>query len=376
MIDLPTADTPGVLAELGQSCGSDVGAYVEAVDAFADAGAWGCKIQMIEPGLLAARDARPYWSTSRYAPTQVESFVLAGAVPHDGWGPVRERCADRGVAFVATPFDLGALDALADLDPDAVKIASGDITYRQLVVGAAERFGQIVLSTGASYDHEVQAAMRWCRVAGKARVLPLACSLEYPTPWESAHLARIGSLAELVRAPVGYSDHTVQTDPAAAESVGAAVGAAGAALAEKHVAVYEAVGQVPDLDMAMDPDLIRYYVEGLALGAELRGSALLDPHPGEEAAREGARRSLVITGDLPAGHVLTDEDVVALRPCPPWALGPEHAEMMVGGHLAEPVRAGRVRGWSWAGADAEVIVDTVPLGESPPGWSADQEGML
>ena len=221
--------------------------------------------------------------------------------------------------------------------------------------------------------------MRWCRVTGKPRVLPLACSLEYPTPWESAHLARIGALAELVRAPVGYSDHTVQTDPTAAAVVGAALGAAGAVLAEKHVAVYEAVGQVPDLDMAMDPDLIRYYVEGLALGAELRGSASLDPHPGEEAAREGARRSLVVTRDLPAGHVLTDGDIAALRPCPPWATTPDQYSIMLGATLAAPVEAGRMRRWSaelQGFGRSTVTVETVPFGEAPPGWSARQEEML
>lgn len=345
MIALPSADRPGVLAELGQSCGSDVGAYVEAVHAFADAGAWGVKVQMIDPERLAAPGAAPYWQTTRYAETQAQSFALAGVVPHDGWGRVREACAVAGVAFVATPFDLGALDPLADLDPDAVKIASGDITFRQLVEGVGQRFAQVILSTGASDDREVRSALRWLEWCNEW-VLPLACSLEYPCPWESANLARIGALVSLTGVPCGYSDHTVQTDLDEAYAAGMAVGAAGAVLAEKHVMVADDPdANVPDMDMALTPDLFGYYVGGLIEGASARGSASLGPTEGEAAAREGARRSVHVVAPLDAGHVITEADLACLRPCPPGAAEPAVVEWLVGYRLTAPVEAGPIVAW-------------------------------
>lgn len=368
MIALPTADRPGVLAELGQTCGSDVGAYVEAVHAFADAGAWGVKVQMIAPERLAAPSARPYWQTTRYAASQASSFVLAGVVPHDGWGPVREACERRGVAFVATPFDLGAVAPLRDLDPDAVKIASGDITYRQLLDEVGERFAQVILSTGASVEWEVRQALRWFREARdagvwvggwEAGVMPLACSLEYPCPWEAANLARVDRLRSITGLPCGYSDHTVQRDPPAATVAGAALGGAGAVLVEKHVALYESVGMVPDLDMAMGPDLLPYFVEGLTLGAELRGSPSLTPYPGEAAAREGARRTVYLTRRLEAGDVVTGDDLAILRPCPPGAPPPEQAASLIGRAVSEAVDPGRVDGWWWEPSSDRLTLVTV-----------------
>jgi len=346
-----------------------VGAYVEAVDAFADAGAWGVKVQMIDPGRLAAPGAAPYWATTRYAGTQAESFALAGVVPHGGWGPVREACERRGVAFVATPFDLGALDALMDLDPDAVKIASGDITYRQLLDAVGERFCQVILSTGASEDWEVRQALRWLDAARdtwvretdcpEPGVMPLACSLEYPTPWGSANLARVDRLRLVTGLLCGYSDHTVQRDPSAASVVGAALGGAGAVLVEKHVALYESVGMVPDLDMAMGPDLLPYFVEGLTLGAELRGSPSLTPYPGEAAAREGARRTVYLTRRLEAGDVVTGDDLAILRPCPPGAPPPEQAASLIGRAVSEAVDPGRVDEWWWESSTDRLTLVTV-----------------
>jgi sialic acid synthase SpsE len=371
VIDLPTPDRPGVLAELGQTCGADVSGYVLSVEELAETGVWGVKVQMIDPGRLAAADAAPYWHTPRYADGQAESFALAGCVPHDAWGPVRDRCDELGLAFVATPFDLDAVDALVDLRPDAVKIASGDITYLRLVDACATRFTQLIISTGASDVADVAQVGRWVRKArgfdraDDRALVYLACSLEYPTPTESAALGRIATLADFTRHPAGYSDHTVQVSSAEAAAMGAALGASGCVLAEKHVVTSWAAaehGQVPDLDMAMPTELLRSYQYGLQLGANLRGSAVLaelGAHRGEEAARVGARRSLIVHEALPAGHVIVDDDLMALRPCPAGSIPPDHAALLVGRTVAVDVKPGRVVRWTQA--EGAIEVDTVPV---------------
>lgn len=363
MIPLPTAARPGFVAELGQTCGADVDAYCDAVHRFAYAGVWGVKVQMIDPDLLASAAAPPYWSTTRYAETQAESFRLAGCVPHDGWLPVREACADAGLAFVATPFDLGAIGPLLDLAPDAVKVASGDITFGPLLDAVGRSFSQVILSTGGADQVEVRSAVGQIMTTRRPdeKLMLLACSLQYPTPDEHANLARLDALRKMGTGDVGYSDHTVQTNDRAAFGAGAAAGALGAALVEKHCASLLGgdVGwpKVPDLDMAMTPDLVAEYVDGLTFGASLRGNADLAPHVGERAAVDGARRSLhlvaPLTGALPAGHVIEAGDLVALRPG--GGLSPMVARKLVGRTLAVPAPAGRIVGWRPAVADASRV---------------------
>jgi N-acetylneuraminate synthase len=363
VIDFPKADEPpAFLAELGQTCGADVDAYVAAVERFAAVGVWGVKVQMLDPERLASPSALPYWSTSRYADTQAESFAKAGVVPHDGWEPVRRRCAELGVAFVATPFDLDAVRALRDLEPDAVKVASGDLTWKRLLLNVAD-FPQVILSTGAARSSEVHESVRFIQAAGRPalhRLMVLACHLAYPTADEHAALYRIEALRALVGSrlgvTVGLSDHTYQQTGERLMAVGAAAGALGARLVEKHVADgYH--GEVPDFDMAVTPAQVKVYVEGLHLGWSLRGTRGLDVTPEEEPAREQARRSLVLRHDLPKGHVLTADDFTALRPG--TGTSPMREGALLGLRLRDRAKAGQIIGFTTSSGGG-VLLRTFP----------------
>lgn len=350
MIRFPAPDEPpAFLAELGQTGGADVAAYVEAVAMFANAGAWGVKVQMIDPTALASPTAAPYWQTSRYADTQAESFAKAGCVPHDGWGPVRAACERHGLAFVATPFDLSALGPLAELEPDAVKVASGDITWPALLAGVSTSFAQVILSTGAAYAGEVRAAVRELRAhrdppfGSPMGLAVLVCTLAYPTATDAAHLARLDTMREEVGSRVelvGLSDHTFQADGRSAMAAGAAAGVMGARLVEKHCCLPLA-GPVPDLDMALTPAVAADYIDGLAMGAAMRGTRALSPQPEEYPARLGARRSLHLVRPKRAGERLVSADLAALRPGN--GVTPEAGDLL-GCRVAEDVEPGMVVG--------------------------------
>ena len=143
-------------------------------------------------------------------------------------------------------------------------------------------------------------------------VLPMACSLEYPTPPVRAQLRRIPQMQRLF-GPVGYSNHVPGTAAlVAAKQLGALV-------VETHFTITP--GEGGDHDFAVTADQL--------LGAEwddlpdrytamLGHPQLLGPHVGETAARLGARRALHAASDIGEGEPFTPDNLIALRPMPGW----------------------------------------------------------
>lgn len=334
-----------ICAELGQTMNGDVGLAVDMVAAFAEAGATSIKVQMLDPDLIATDSAPSYWQTG--PPTfQREAFTAAGVIPHAGWFPVRAACAAHGIGFVATPFDLGAVEVLRDLDPAAVKVASGDITFLPLLDAVAGLGKPVILSTGAATVRETQEAVR--RLSRVERLVLLACTLAYPTPLEEARLGRIEHLSTYFGREAGYSDHTTET------ITGLLAVLAGASWLEKHVTMRPSGPECPDNAMGLTPSRFADYARHVRRAELLLGGG--DPGEIEMAARAGARRAARYVRDLPAGHDLSLDDFTFLRPDPEGdgrsiACAVLAAE---GRFTAFPVRAGEVI------LDADLCV-TVPF---------------
>ena len=121
-----------VIAEAGQTMLASVPVAIDQAYRAAHAGAWGYKTQLLKPGAIASPDAPKYW-THGPGDNQREAFTRAGLLDYGAWREVKWACDDFGIEFLATPFDLDALDALEEIGVNVYKIASGDITFRPLL---------------------------------------------------------------------------------------------------------------------------------------------------------------------------------------------------------------------------------------------------
>lgn len=301
------------VAEIGQANG-DREYAIEAVRQFAGAGATHVKVQMLHPETIAAEDALSYWSTGPVV-SQRRQFRENGVLTDDDVAAIRAECHRCAVGFVATPFDLDAVTRLFHLGPDAVKIASGDITFLPLVKAVATMGKTTFLSTGASTLSEIREAVEAFRLTQtfndlRAELVPLACTLAYPTHLCDANIARIGYLRDRLPgcAGIGYSDHT-------RESITSMLAVqAGAWLLEKHVTL-NPDGAGPDDKMALTPDGFRDYVRRGLEGAKIAGNQELVVEA-ELPARVGARRAARVTCAIPAGCEILPEHISYLRPDP------------------------------------------------------------
>lgn len=320
-----------VIAEFGQSARGDLNVAIDQAFAAKAAGCYAVKYQTFRPDRLVSKDAARYWDPALGgSDTQLATFEQNGMLTTDQWRALKEACDNIGIVFLSSPFDLEAVELLDDLDVAAIKIASGEITHKQMLQKVAATGRPVILSTGGANPREIYRALDW--LAG-CPVSLLACDLVYPCPPERANLSRIEGLMGFPVSAVGYSDHTPLTTTALAATV------LGATILEKHCRLDESDGVCPDDQMALRPAELKEYCRLAQLGASMKGI----PYPGcsdaERPAKVGARRSLHAAKYFRKGHIFSASDFVCLRPGD-GAYEPADVDRLVGRKAARAIRVG------------------------------------
>jgi N,N'-diacetyllegionaminate synthase len=318
-----------VVAELGLNHNGSPEAALALVDAAADAGAAAVKLQTIDADRLVAPDCPP---PAHVAVNSLRDFFRRFELNEDAHRAVAERAHARGLAMMSTPFSEGAVDMLAAIGCDALKIASGDLTHLHLVERAARTGLPVVLSTGMAGLGEVAEALACARDAGARQVALLHCVSAYPVPAGGDNLGAIAELARTFRVPVGLSDHGTQT-----LAVAMAV-ALGASIYERHFVLDERAAGV-DAPLSSTPAQLRAAVEQAAAAVAALGSGRKSCTPDERPNLEASRRSLYAARHLRAGEVVSDDAVVALRPA--TGLDARRWRDIVGVRLTRDVPAGQ-----------------------------------
>jgi len=302
--------TRKLIAEIG-SCNGDLALAIDTAEAALEAGAWQVKGQMFRADRLVTKTAKTYGHQSiAEADTQWEAF--AKALTYDQWHTVSTACDGK---FFASVFDLEACKTYP-ADYEWVKIASADITYKALVIAAAQTGKRMIVSTGGATLGEIQRMRSW--IPGTPVTL-MACTLSYPTEPRDANVNRVTTLKSL-NVDVGYSDHTRGT---AAAHLAFDLGAS---MVEKHFTIRPGTGG--DHDFAIGTEQAREIVEredaaSDAIGVVFGGSPIVGPRAAELPALRGARRSLHAKTDIPSGAKLRSSMVTVLRPADgiePWRL--------------------------------------------------------
>lgn len=209
---------------------------------------------------------------------------------------------------MSTAHDETRISWLEELDVPAIKVGSGERSNPRFLTKLAELGKPMVVSTGMYGEEDVREALDACAAGGCSEVALLHCVTSYPTPPDEVNLAAIDRMAELFEGPVGYSDHTAD-----GLAVLAAV-ARGAEVIEKHITVLRDVPNAQDWKVSAGPENFADLVADIRRTESLIGHGRKEPAPCEEAGMAWALKSLVAARDLPAGHVVTEDDVLAKRP--------------------------------------------------------------
>ncbi len=210
--------------------------------------------------------------TAAWAQADAVKFQCLPNLPRD-WMPELKACAGAaGIDFMATPFDLEAIEYLAELGVPAIKIASVEIVRLDLIEAAAKTHLPLLLSTGMATWDEVDEALD---ASGQSEVVLLQCTTAYPAYPAQANLNAMHSMAVRYTEPIGLSDHTKGL------AVPLAAVALGAKVIEKHF-THDKTAEGPDHPFALEPDELATMVDEIRQVEAALGSPNKDgPQEGE-----------------------------------------------------------------------------------------------
>lgn len=223
---------------------------------------------------------------------------------------LNQYCIELGINFLSTGFDFPSIDFLNKLSQPLFKIPSGEITNKLYLQHVASKGKDIILSTGMATLEEVELAVEVITKAGieKDRITVLHCNTEYPTPMEDVNLLAMNQIANKIGVKVGYSDHTLGIEvPIAAVALGACV-------IEKHFTLDRDLPG-PDHAASLEPAELKAMVQSIRnIEKAISGSGIKEPSQSEKKNIAIARKSLHLNRDLKKGHIISVNDLIALRP--------------------------------------------------------------
>lgn len=303
-----------VVAEIGLNHGGSLERALALVDAAAWAGASAVKLQTLRAAeLVSAACPAP----AHVATASLRDFFAQFELTLEEHRTIVSHAREHGLAVLTTPFSEQVIAPLEELDLDAYKIASGDLTYDGLIAALARSGRPLILSTGMSDLHEVVRAVGIAHDAGAGQVAVLHCVSAYPTPVEAQNLRAVTTLASATGLPVGLSDH----GSGLLSAVTAA--AIGACLYERHL-VLEGDEEAIDRPVSSTPAELREIVCALAVTRAALGDGIKRCLPEEQPNTMPSRRGLYAARGLKRGDTVSAGDVSVLRPAtgvPPSQIG-------------------------------------------------------
>lgn len=230
-----------------------------------------------------------------------------GQMTDEEYTSLAQYCNELGIPLSCSIFDVDGLDLLMKFNPPYVKLASCDLNHVSLIREVAKRDVKIVMSTGMSSFEDVEKTANELAKMNFNNYVLLHCVSVYPARLNQANLSYIKKLKDCFNVEVGFSDHS-------GNSIAACMALQhGATWFEKHF-TEDRTQKGLDHAYAMEEEGLTEYVKNLEMAAEAMRNHDKVLTEAEMLTRKRARRSLYASKDLPAGHVVRDDDVLIVRP--------------------------------------------------------------
>lgn len=356
-----TNKNPCIIAEAGTAHGGNIQKAYELVDAAKEAGAHCVKFQHV----YADEIIHP---RTGYVPLPGGSIPLydrfkALEQNPDFFSKIKAYCMKRGIIFLCTPFGPRSAHELFNINIEAIKIASPELNYVQLLEKIATYKLPVIVSSGVSTLADIDRALR---ILSGLPVVLLHCITAYPAAEEEYNVKVLSTLHAVMGVPCGISDHSLHPIFIPALSI-----ACGAIIIEKHLCLSKKDDGLDD-PIALEPqDFLRMtsYIAKLVsyepttmlatiideFGAEKTekalGTGIKRLAPGEYQNYGRTNRSLHTRIALKPGDVFSETNVAILRTeklLRP-GLNPEFFSVILGRTVRNHIEAGEGITWQDVG---------------------------
>ncbi|MBQ4838269.1 N-acetylneuraminate synthase [Pseudoalteromonas luteoviolacea] len=301
-----------IIAEAGVNHNADYDMAREMIKVAKDSGVDAVKFQIAVPELVMTKwaDKADYQEANTGGDESQLEMCKKLHLKLSDYAGLKDYCDELGITFLATAFDQPSFEVLKELGVDTYKIPSGEVNNLPYLRMHCEKGIKIILSTGMATMAEVKEAVAVLTEGGvdKADITVLHCNTEYPTPMGDVNLKAMAHIQKELGVEVGYSDHTKGIE------VPIAAVALGATCIEKHFTLDRTLPG-PDHIASIEPDELNLMVSSIRnIQEAIAGSGEKKPSESESKNIAIARRSIVASGAIKKGEVLTEKNITAKRP--------------------------------------------------------------
>ena len=221
-----------VVGEIGINHNGDVEVAKKLIDAAKDAGCDAVKFQKRTPEICVPRDQ---WDILRETPWGTMTYIdyrRQIEFGQEAYEEIDAYCAQQGILWFASPWDVPSVDFLSTFSPPCYKVASASLTDDELLERIRQEDVPVVLSTGMSTMEQISHAID---VLGTEDLVILHCTSSYPARNDELNLRMIETLASQFPVPVGYSGHETGLQASLAALT------LGACMIERHITLDRAM---------------------------------------------------------------------------------------------------------------------------------------
>ncbi len=327
-----------IVAEAGVNHNGDIELALKMIDEARKAGADAIKFQVFKAENLAteyAPKAKYQVVNDRSSRSQYEMLKKL-ELSEEEFRELYRYARDRGLIFLATPYDFESVDLLEEMGVPAYKVSSSDLTNIPFLEYIAEKGKPVILSTGMATLGEVEEAVNTVRNTGNNQIILLHCITSYPADIEKLNLRAIQTLREAFKLPVGFSDHSLGIYAAIAAV------ALGAVMIEKHFTLDKNLPG-PDHKASLTPVELREMIRAIRMIEKALGDGIKKPLPEEEEIKRVVRKSIVAKKDIPKGTIITRDLITFKRPG--IGLEPKYYRMILGKRTRRNIKRNELIYW-------------------------------
>lgn len=296
-----------VIAESGSNHEGSIDDAVQLIREASKAGANAVKFQSFtSKTLFAHKEYTKILKIPENALYNVDDIVLK----KEWYETLYKEANKNKIILMSTPFSVEAVDDMDKYVP-IYKIASCDIDNIPLLRKVASTKKPVILSTGLATNKDIKNALN---ILKNNEVALLHCSVEYPTPLENARLNRIVVMNKLFKKNIiGYSDHTIGIDaPIIAYTLGAKI-------IEKHFTITPEK-KSGDHIISLDTNSMKEMISKLKDTNKMLGGndALKNEKKMSKQEKKElvyAKRGIYLNHSMLKNEVITEKDLITLRPC-------------------------------------------------------------
>jgi sialic acid synthase SpsE len=262
----------------------------------------------------------------------VYEVYAEAALPMEWTDSLIAQCKRSDIDYFTAPYDLEYVDYFSNKLP-YFKIGSGDVTWKQSIEKMAAFGKPILLATGASDLEEVEKAVNLIETYDVPLIL-MQCNTNYTGEEDNFNYINLQVLetfrSRFPKVVLGLSDHSQGYVPVlGAVSLGARV-------IEKHFT--DDTSRIgPDHGFSLNPNTWREMVDATRILERSMGDGIKRVEKNEFEARIVQRRAYRYLKNFEAGHIVLEEDLVPLRPCPPEGVTPFELDIIINRAISKSV---------------------------------------